>query len=161
MIEYIEHNEFSEAVENMLADTSIVEFNPIREQDIRVLSFVVVRTNADDEEVEPKGSPIVCKKIPPLYALIAKALYMVVCDNYFWNHADEIQQKAALHHALMQINVEKTKKGAIKLGTRKPEVQEFRSTVARYGAYTESLLDFRQAFQNSAKKFVESKIAKA
>jgi len=161
MIEYIEHKEFSDAVEEMLSDVSVVEFNPIREQDITVLSLVVVRTNTDGEEEEPKGKPIVCKKISPLFTALTKAHYLLVCDNYFWNHADGTQQKAALHHALMQINVEKTKKGAIKLGTRKPEVQEFRSTVARYGAYTENLLDFRQAFQRSAKQFVENTKAKA
>lgn len=161
MIEYEKSKELSDAVDDMLADTSVVEFNPIREQDITVFSLMAIRTNTEGEEEEPKGKPITCRKIPTVFAELTEGHYLIVADNYFWNHTDDNQKKAALHHALMQINVEKNKKGEIKLGTRKPEVQEFRSTIARFGAYNDTLLDFRQAFQASAKQFTESKKVKA
>lgn len=155
MTEYVTDKEFSDAVEDMLADNELPEFNPIREQELMLFSLLMVRENAQGEPMPVEGPPLVCRKIPPIFHALTKGHYVVLGDHNWWNHANEIQQKAALHHALMSIEVEVGDKGKIKLGRRKPDVIEYRATVAHYGAWNASLLDFRDAFKQSAKQFAE------
>lgn len=156
MIEYEDNKEFKTAIEKMLADKSLVELNPIREHEIVIFSLICIRTDTDGEYVQCKGPPITCRKIPPPFQSLTGGHYLVIADYYFWNHADEIKQRANLFHALMHIDVEKTEKGELKIGTRKPEVQVFRSEVARFGAHNEVLLDIREALKQSAKQFAQS-----
>ena len=161
MTEYEENPEFKAAVEKMLADKTLVEFNSIREhENITVLTLLCSRTDAKGEFVACKGPPIVCRKIPAPFEAITGAHYLLIADYYFWNHANEIQQKANLFHALMCINIEDTEKGEVKTSTRKPEVQVFRSEVARFGAHNDVLLDIREALKQSAKQFAENMKAK-
>lgn len=156
MIEYEENAEFKAAVEDMLAEKPLVEFNAIREHEIVVFSLLCVRTDANEEHVQCKGDPIVCKKIPPPLQLLTGGHYLIIGDYYFWTHANKEQQRANLYHALMHIEVEESDKGGVKIGTRKPEVRVFRSEVTRFGAHNELLLDFREAFKQSAKQFTET-----
>jgi hypothetical protein len=157
MIEYEQNQDFSQAVYEMLADKTITEFNPLREYEVKVFALLCIRTDKDGEHVEGTGAPVVCKKISPPFQVLTKGHYLIIGEYYFWTHANEIAQKAALHRALMQIEVEKDdEKKTLKFKSRKPDIQEFRSTVARFGAWNESLLDFREAFKISAKAFAES-----
>lgn len=156
MTEYDPNKELSDAVEDMLGDAEYPEFNPIREQELQIYSLMCVREDAKGEPVKCKGAPIVCRKIPAIYQALTKGgHYVVVADNNFWTHANEIQQQAALHHALMSIQVEVTDKGGIKLQTRKPDVMEHSATVAHFGAWNEDLLCLRDALKQSAKQFAE------
>lgn len=160
MIEYEVNDEFGRAVEDMVANKSITEFNPLREHEIKLLTQLCIRTNKDGDHVEGPGAPIVCKKVPAAYRELIDGDYVIIADYYFWNHNDEIKQKAALHRALMQIEVEEKEKDngekKLMMKMRKPEIQEFRSTVARFGAYNDALLDFREAMKSSARTFVDA-----
>ena len=162
MIEYESNNDFSQAVHSMMADKTITEFNPLREQDVKVFALLCIRTDSEGEHVEGKGAPILCKKIAAPYEVLTKGKYLIIGEYYFWTHANEVAQKAALHRALMQVEIEKDEeKKTVKFKTRKPEIQEFRSTVARFGAWNDSLLDFREAFKTAAKALVEKHQPKA
>lgn len=157
MTEYEDNHEFTKAVQSMLADKTLTEFIPLREQNIKLFALLSIRTDAQGEHVEAKGTPIVCKKIPPHFEVLTKGQYLIIGDYYFWTHANEIAQQAALHRALMQIEIEKDEeKKTVKLKSRKPDVQEFSTTVARFGAWNDALLGFREAFRTSAKVFAES-----
>lgn len=161
MIEYEVNAKFAKDVTDMMADASLVEFNPIREQEVEILTLIKTQTDSKGEHVEPKGNPVVCKKIPPAYQLLTKGKYLIVGDYYFWTHATDLQKNAAIHRALSTVGVERSKKGLIVLKTRKPDVQEFRATIARFGAWNEPLLDAREAFKTAAKSFAESQKPKA
>jgi hypothetical protein len=72
-----------------------------------------------------------------------------------------LQKNAALHHALSIICIERNKKGKILLKTRKPDVQEFRATMARYGSWNEPLQDAEEALKSAAKRFALNNKPKA
>ena len=157
MIEYEDNKEFKIAIEKMLADKTLTELNPLRENEsVTIFSLLCIRTNKQDEYVQGKGPTIVCRKIPGPFQALTGGHYLVIADYYFWNHADELQQRAKLYHALMHIDIDKNDEGELKLGTRKPNVQVFTSEVARFGAHTEGLLDIREALKQSAKQFAET-----
>jgi hypothetical protein len=159
--EYEINAEFQKDVNALVEDKTMVEFNPIREQELRIVAVVCIRTNNEGEHEQPKGCPVKCTKLSPIIRLLTEHHYLVVGDYYFWTHANEIQKKAAIHRALMSINVEKSKTGEIKLKTRKPEIQEHRATIARFGAFSEELVDMKEAFKMAAKQFTESQKPKA
>ncbi len=162
MTEYEDNKEFKAAIEKMLANKTLVELNPIRENEsVTIFSLLCIRTDQEGEHVQGKGAPIICRKIPAPFEALTGGQYLVIADYYFWNHADAHQQEAKLYHALMHINVEKGDDGALKLGTRKPDVQVFPSEVARYGAHTDGLLNIRESLKQSAKQFAESLKPKA
>jgi hypothetical protein len=156
MIEYEENAELKAAVEDMLADKTKHEFNMIREQEVKIYTLLCVRTNSDGDHVQGKGAPIVCKKISAPFQALTGGHYLVIADYYFWNHVDERQRNAKLFHALMHIEVERTEKGEIKIGTRKPELQVFRSELAHYGPYDEPLMDLEKVLKEGAKRFADS-----
>jgi hypothetical protein len=157
MTEYEVNDQFAKDLAVVLSDTGFREFNAIREQELKVLAVICTRTKANGEYIEPKGIAITCKRVPPVYQLLTNAHYLVVCDYYFWTHAPDREKTAALHHALSAISVERTKKGVIKLKTRKPEIQVFRSTLTRFGAWNAPLVDAEEALKISAKAFAESR----
>lgn len=157
MIEYEVNAKFAKDVEAVLGNNSFTEFNPLREQEVQILTEICTRTDKEGEHVECKGNPIVCKKIPTQYAVLIgkKAHYLMVGDYYFWTHASDTQKDAAIHRALSSIKVDKDKKGKIRLGRQPPEIQEYRATVARFGAWNEPLVDMKEALKTSAKLFAE------
>ncbi|MGA2248602.1 MAG: putative metallopeptidase [Verrucomicrobiota bacterium] len=166
MTEYEENPEFKTAIDKMLADTTIVEFNPIREHpEVLIFSLLCIRTNKDGDHIEHKGEPIICRKIAAPFQALTGGHYLVIADYYFWNHANPIQQEAQLYHALMHINIEVDKEEEdedkkLKLGIRRPEVHVFPSEVLRFGAHTAGLLDIREALKQSAKQLTNTLAAK-
>jgi hypothetical protein len=155
MIEYVEDKALTDAVNKMLNDATLAEFSVVRELEITFLCLMCVRTDADGEPVRCKGAPIVCRKVAAPYQVLAGGHYLVVADHNFWADADQKSIQAALFHALMHVNVERTEKGKIKMGTRKPEIQVFTKEVSRFGPHTTELLDFKQALQDSANSFAQ------
>jgi Putative phage metallopeptidase len=166
MTDYDVSKEFSDAVEDMLSDAEVTEFNPIREQDLKIFSLLEIRENNKGEPLKVEGPPIVCRKIPPVYKALCNGQYVVVGNHDWWNHANELQQKAALHHALMSINVEiedgeQEGEKIVKLSKRKPDVVAHTETISRYGAWNDTLIHFKDAFKRSAKQFAENLVQKA
>lgn len=156
MIEYTEQQDFKDALEDMINEKAYPEFNPIREQEVVIFGLMRVQMNSKDEEIQGKGSPIVLKRIPPPFQTLTNGHYLVICDHYFWEHEDEKKKKGALYHALMHIDIKTSDKGTITLGTRKPPVQAWPSEVAKFGAHTEVLMDFREAMKTGANRFAEN-----
>ncbi len=166
MTEYEVSKEFSDAVEDMLSNTELPEFNPIREQDLKIFSLLEIRENNKGEALKIEGPPITCRKIPPVYKVLCGGQYVVVGNHDWWNHANEVQQKAALHHALMSINIEvedgeQPGEKIVKLSKRKPDVVAYTSTISHFGAWNTILIDFKDAFKRSAKQFAENVNLKA
>lgn len=155
MIEYVDDTSLTDAVSDMLSDLLLAEFSIVRELEIKVICLMCVRTDVDGEPVVCKGAPIICRKVAAPYQVLVGAHYLVIADHGFWAEADEKGRQAALFHALMYINVERTEKGKIKMGTRKPEIQVFTKEVTRFGPHSTELLDFKHALQNSANSFAQ------
>lgn len=156
MTEYVDEKEFKDAIEDMLDDVTFPELNPIREHEVVLFGLICVRMNSKDEEVQCKGAPIILKKLPAPFQTLMEGHYLLIGDHYFWTHADEKKKKGALYHALMHIEITVPEKGPVKYGTRKPPVQAWPSEVAKFGAHTEVLLDFREAMKTGANQFAES-----
>lgn len=153
--EYEVNAQFSRDVEAVLGDAHLVELNPIREHKIPITAVLVTRTNNEGEHEKPKGNPMRCMKLSPVYKLLTGYWFVIVGDYYFWTHAAVIEKEAAIHRALMTINVERNSQGSVSVKTRKPDIQEFRATVAHFGAWNEGLIDMREALKTSAKEFAE------
>jgi len=157
MTEYERSKELTNTVHDMVSDAGMAEFNDLRQQELSIECLLEVRENSKGEPLALNGAPPVrAVKIPPVYHLLTKSHYVVLANEDWWKHANEIQQKAALHHALMTIKVEVTDKGAIVLTRRKPDVIAFTETVSHFGAWNATLIDFKDAFKMSAKQFAEN-----
>ncbi len=164
MIDYEASKEFSDAVEDMLNDQTLPEFNPIREQDLQIFSLLEIRQNAEGEPLPFNGPPVVCRKIPPVYKALCKGQFVVLANFDWWNGVNEVQKKAGLHHAFMSIEVEikETKAGPkVKLVRRPPDVVAYTHTISHFGAWNATLVDFKDAFKLSAKQFAENVKQKA
>lgn len=161
MIEYEDNKEFTGAIEKMLADKSFPEFNPIRDEEATIFGLFCIRTDANGDAVQGTGAPITCRKIPAPFKTLTGGHYLVIADQYFWTHVDEVKQRASLYHALMHIDIEVPEKGETKFGTRKPPVMAWPSEIAKFGAHNDVLLDFREAFKQGANRFAENMKSKA
>jgi hypothetical protein len=139
----------------MVADETLSEFGPLRDLAIVILSCVKVRMNKDGETEACSGDPVAVKKVGPAERLFMpkKPHFIVSVDYGTWDAADERQRKIIVHRALMRIAAEKTDEG-MKVGMRKPDILEFTTTVARFGAYNDPLLTLREAFRNSAHRLI-------
>jgi len=140
---------------DMIADESMNEFAPLRDLAVTVLSCVKVRMDKDGNTEPCKGDPVAVKKVDPVSRMFMpkKPHFLVVVDFGAWSDADERQRKILAHRALIRIAAEKTDEG-MKLGMKKPEVLEHTATVARFGAFSDSLLNMREAFRNSAHRLL-------
>src|SRR4051812_14682303 len=123
-IEYSVEKELTELVDEVLHKPEHSEFGPIRDVDLTILPCFVIRTDEDGQTKAGKGDPVKLKKISDLDRLFMKDKphYIVVVDYGVWENAPDEQRMAMLHACLMQISVEHTDGGKIKLGSRKPDV---------------------------------------
>jgi hypothetical protein len=153
--EYIQDKELADAVTDMLADDTYHEFDPIRNHEVKIESCLCVRVDDKGENAAPKPEPATLKKVGAVEKLFVDADYILVVDNSAWVEANEVQKGAIIHRGLMKINIE-AGEGKIKIGTRKPNIVEFTETVARFGAYNEPLLGFRDAFKLAAKTVAQN-----
>lgn len=139
----------------MIADESLSEFGPLRDLALTINPIVRVRMDKDGNTEKCSGDPVTVKKVGPAERMFMpkKPHFIVIVDYGTWTEADERQRKIIMHRGLMRIAAEKTDEG-MKIGMRKPDVLEFTTTVARFGAFNDPLLDLREAFRNSAHRLL-------
>ena len=154
-IDYDIDKELGEAVTEMIGDAAYSEFNDLRELGIVVLSCMRVRMDKNGETLPCKGEPVTTKRVGAIERLFIpkKPHFILVVDYGAWRSANEQVRKAMLHRGLLRIVAEKTDEG-IKLSTRRPDIVEYTRNVERFGAYTEALLNLREAFRNSAHRIL-------
>jgi hypothetical protein len=156
--EYEQNDEIQTAIVDMLGQEGFADLNPIREHEVKILSALCIRTDKNGEDAECKGDPVTLKKVGAMEKLFVDADYIVVIDRTTWNTASEVKQHAIIHRGLSKIDIKVTK-GAIMLGTKKPDIVEFSTTLGHFGAYNEPLLQARDAMlsisKNVAKKLQE------
>ena len=100
---------------------------------IEKLKPAMTKTNTK-EEIEPtSGEPVVVRKVSAADKVFMEGHFKVFIDRCRWDQANDVQQRAMLHRALMRVNVQSSDKG-IKIGTRKPDVVTFQATIVRFGA---------------------------
>lgn len=154
-VEYAQNQALVDAVMAVVNDETYDEFQPIREQELQFQIASMVATNKDDEIIPTTGEPVVVRRILPADAVFLKGHFRVYICQCRWDSSSEVQQTAMLHRALMRVNVEKTLKGAIKIGTRKPDVTTFQETIMRFGAWEDSLIQLRNNLQTAQKRAKE------
>jgi hypothetical protein len=155
--DYEESPEVLEQITAIVAENN-VEFQAIRNHHVRFLGCFKEKTNTDGETVSA-GPPVDVKKIGPLHAVFITSHFIIVVDKSRWQVSSEIQKKAMLHHALMTIEVNPGSDGELKFKSRDPDVVEFTTTVERYGAWSEPLLQFREVFMRAGEHAAEQTAA--
>jgi exosome complex RNA-binding protein Rrp4 len=131
--EYELNDNIQEEVDRMINNSEMTEFAPLREHEILVATCVKINLDKHNEPKPVKGAVASLVKLSDMLKLFTSKQYVIAVDGYFWAHAEMAQKKAALHKALMQIHVEQSAEGDLKLKKRKPDIQEFSATVARFG----------------------------
>jgi len=154
MIEYALNKEMTEAIIAMVNNEAYEEFAPIREQELRFQIASMVKTNTEGEQLPTSGEPVVVRRVGPADAVFMQGHYKIYICQKRWDEANELQQKAMLHRALMRINIEKKEEG-IKLSLRKPDVATFQQTIVRFGAWEENLILLRSNLQTAQKRAKE------
>jgi len=154
-IEYDLDKELEQETASMIEDEAYSEFENLRELGIVVLPCMRVSMDKDGETKPCKGEAASIKRVGPVERLFMtkKPHFLLVVDYGAWSDADEQKRRVILHRGLMRITAEKNDDGLC-LGTRKPDIVEFTRTVERFGAYTEQLLNLREAFRNSAHRIL-------
>ena len=151
MTEFVEDVGLTEAFKAVFQNKSYSEFVPLRENKLRILPIMKVKTNSEGEHQASSGPPAVLKKVPDMMkAAGVEADYILVVDYYAWNHPKGINpqmaQESFIHHALMSIEVEKVqdKKGQdqVKVANRPLDVEEYLETAKRYGGVVEEHSEF-------------------
>lgn len=151
--EFVPDKEIANAITDMLGDTDYPEFAPLRENEVKIESCLMVRTNQEGEDQKPKADPITAKKVSPVEKLFVDADYILIVDNSAWKTANSEQALGAIiHRGLMKIQVEVSEKGGLKMTTRKPDIVEFSETVMRFGSYNQPLLTLKDALATAAKR---------
>ena len=153
-IEYVANDEMMQAVTDLISDESYDEFAPIREQELIFLVAAMVKTNNDGEAQATSGEPVIVRRVGPADAVFLTGHFKVYICNTRWDEANELQQKAMLHRALMKVEVDKTE-DRIKLKLRKPDVVTFQQTIVRFGAWEAGLIKLRNNLQAAQKKMKE------
>ena len=143
---YDRNTDLDELVEALLR---YEEFSYYRDNSIEVVSALLVKTNKDGECVKSKTRAAL-KKVNPLFSLFfpgrrGLATYIVVVDNYIWSNSDRDYVSAAVHHALMSLEVHIKDSGEIVLKKRALDVAEYRRTARRYGTWNEDITLFTAA----------------
>lgn len=149
--EYVVDQEIADAVTAMLGELHYTEFNLIREHEVKIEVRSCVRVDKNGENAKPKAEPVQVKRVSDADKTVVNTDYIIIVDNSAWVEANEIRREAIIHRALMKIDIE-CGEGDIKLKTRKPNVVEFTETIARFGAYHETLLNMREAMTLASKQ---------
>jgi hypothetical protein len=153
--EYAIDKEVSNAVTDMLGDSLYTEFAPLRDNEVKIETCTLVRTNKDGEDMPAKDDPVTLKKVPQVEKLFVDVDYILIVDNSAWKTANSDKaQKAIIHRGLMKILVEPKDEG-VKLATRKPDIVEFTETAMRFGAYNDRLLGFQEATAMASKRIAK------
>jgi|SRR5271157_724325 len=154
MIEYALNQEMTDAILALINSEDYEEFAPIREQELRFQIAAMIKTNTEGEQFPTAGESVVVRRIGPADAVFMQGHYKIYVCQKRWDEANDLQQKAMLHRALMRINVEKKEEG-IKLSLRKPDVATFQQTIVRFGAWEENLILLRNNLQTAQKRAKE------
>lgn len=133
MVEYELSTEIQESVDEMLWSTDYTEFGDLRTNEIGVSCATKIKMNPADLEIQPAPGPAVkLVKLNDAARLYTDKRFVIVVDAYFWRHASDAEKLIALHKALMQIQVDRQDDN-VRVKTRRPDVQEFSATIARFG----------------------------
>lgn len=150
-IEYALDDALTQAVASLTQDETYSEFGELREQGITFMVSAMTKTSKEEEIVPTSGEPVVVRRVSPSDAVFMDGHFKVYIDRCRWDGANEMQQKAMLHRALMRVKIEDTDKG-VKIGTRKPDVVTFQATIVRFGAWEEQLIQLRNNLQSAQAK---------
>jgi hypothetical protein len=150
--EYFQDEPLTDMVSGVISNTTYTEFEPLRDQNLTFLCAFVLKTDKNEEEKPTSGDVVVIKKVPQADRPFMTGDYKLYVDRSRWNEANEKQQEALLHRALMRIEVEVVSGKPTKLTVRKPDVAEFQTTVVRFGAWTDNLITLRDNLQAAQAK---------
>lgn len=151
--EFVQDNELDAAVKAIIEGSKNPALNPIRDNELKIVAIMKVRTNKEGEHEPNPGPPAKLVKVPDMWKLFTDAHYLIVVDYYCFHHSNA--RDAAIFNALCGVEV-KAKDGVIKLATKQPEIAVFAATVQEYGAFDEILLGLKEWMVNAKTKAAKS-----
>lgn len=157
IIEFEEAPEVQEMVSALVSNVSYSEFGLLRDHAVRITACFKCAYKDDADDADPLtaiAGPHPAKLIQYKGAvkLQVSTDFCVVMDYCFWLGANVAKKTAAVHHALMQIEV-RTKGDVVTLKTRRPDIVEFASTVTRFPSGVESIAGILPVLLQAAQRF--------
>jgi hypothetical protein len=153
--EYYLDESLSQAVNDLVADTTISELNDLRANQTAFLVSAMRKTNKDGDTLPTSGPPIVVRKIGPADVVFMPGFHFkVYVDIHRWDATNDQQHAAMVHRALLRIVVE-VKETGVKYSTRRPDIETFQANVARYGAWEEPLILMRDNLAAAQRRAAE------
>lgn len=154
-IEYSLDEKLSAFVTEVIQDVTYTEFEPLRVNETAFLVAFVRKTNAEGDAEATSGAPVVIRRISAADAVFLEGFhYKLYVDMTRYDEANQKQQRAMIHRALMRVNVE-IKESGVKYSTRRPDVETYQANVIRFGAWEEPLLLLRENLISAQKKAAE------
>lgn len=98
-----------------------------------------------DKASKKNGKPVLgsVKKTSDLIFYLSDAHFIVEVPLEIWNTLDNHKRTALVDHLLERCTgTENEETGEMKWSTRDPDVHEFASILRRYGAWTDTLIEF-------------------
>lgn len=170
MTEYVEDVELNTAVTEVLNNKEFGEFSELRNNKVKVLPLMRIKTNKEGEHQPCKGIPAQVKKVSDIHkAAGIDADLILVVDYYAWNHPKGLNPgntlRAILHFALKTVEVTKNEEGQVKISKVDPDVVMFKDTIKRYGVFEEDLGEVREilnaAAQESTRRLADGNLEEA
>lgn len=155
--EYTIDSGLDKFVKDIIEKSTHAALSQIRDQELKIIPVMKVRTNKDGDHEPNPGPPAKIQKVSDLWKLFTEAHYILVVDYYFFNHANCVE--AGIFNALCEVEV-KAKDGEIKLATKKPDLSLFVATLQVYGAFDDQLLGLREWMNEAKTKAAKSFAAK-
>ncbi len=152
-IEYSAEKELTQFVDDLINDPRYSELAGLRENKIRVLACFSIRTGDDGETQPCKGEPISLKKVSDVERIFVKdkAQFILVVDYHAWEQWNEKLRTACIYHHLVSLDVQKGEHG-IKIKRVKCPVQVHTQEAARFGAYSQPLLELVEALKDKSRR---------
>jgi hypothetical protein len=117
-----------------------------RETDPLRLAFVFETKPYVEGELVKTHTIAKVTKAAPMWAFLGEVDIVIQFRMPFWEHFDERQRRAVLHHEMSHIEFPRGR-----LGLREHDVEDFTGTMRRYGPY----LPGRRAFVRAAQIWLE------
>jgi len=157
IIEYEDSPDLQTMIVGMVTNTSYAEFAPLREHEVRITSCFKCAYKEQSEDADPQTAisgphPAKLQQFKGPIKLQVSSDYCVVMDYCFWLNAPQNKKVAAVHHALMQIEV-RTKRETVELKTRRPDVVEFSHTITRFANDVDSISGLLPVLMQAGERF--------
>ena len=131
------------------------EFIALTQNGLTFKAILALTTDKNEDIVPCKGPRAKVVKVPPVWKMYVETSHALVVDGYSWNNNTPSFIDAAIHHALMSLEVKMSDSGKVTIAKRKPDICEFRRTVSRFGCWNDDVESFKALLERAGEAAAE------